>query len=94
MAQVFYKFVGDQIGKPYDKGAIVRLALGTAAKLLPERDWHNERAWFCFENCMGALAAAGIVNLPDGLPVSVVDGDSLMFAIAAIPAPSQWTVSV
>ncbi len=45
-----YKFWAQQIGKPYDYGALVGI--------LAHRDWRNPNKWFCSE-----LAAAGFAEV-------------------------------
>lgn len=44
----------DQIGKKYDlKGAI-------GLSINPDRDWSDERQWFCYEFAAGFLKASGM----------------------------------
>lgn len=47
----FYGFLNAQIGKPYDKTAIVAFALN--------RNWREDDSWFCSELVAAALEACG-----------------------------------
>jgi uncharacterized protein YycO len=57
----FYQFVFSQLGKPYDWKAIVSFGLG-------ERDWRSPNSWFCSELMVGALEAAGMLQIPNDMP--------------------------
>jgi hypothetical protein len=48
-----YKFLKEQLGKPYDKTAIWGFAAG--------RDWRDPKDWFCSELQAAAMEAAGII---------------------------------
>ena len=50
----FWAFIRAQMGKPYDKTAILGF--------LTERDWHDPKAWFCSELITAALEKAGIIR--------------------------------
>lgn len=50
----FYKFLGEQIGKPYDKTAIFAFVWN--------RDWRERDSWFCSELAAAALEAAGLIH--------------------------------
>lgn len=50
----FYDFLTAQIGKPYDRTAIVAFAV--------DRDWREDDSWFCSELQAAALEAAGILT--------------------------------
>jgi uncharacterized protein YycO len=50
----FYDFLGQQVGKPYDKLAVLGLGI--------DRDWRSDDKWFCSELVMAALEHAGIVG--------------------------------
>ena len=50
--ETFYDFLLAQVGKPYDKLAIVAFALN--------RDWRDDRAWYCAELDARALELAGL----------------------------------
>lgn len=52
----FYRFVVDQIGKPYDN-----LALWA---FLRNREWHREDAWTCSELPAAGLVRAGLLRMP------------------------------
>lgn len=47
----FYKFLRDQLGKPYDLTAVAGLAIG--------RDWRELDSWFCSELIAAALESCG-----------------------------------
>lgn len=51
MEDKFLDWLHDQIGKPYDKAAIVAFAVG--------RDWREPDSWFCSELVAAALEASG-----------------------------------
>ena len=51
---IFYAFLGSQIGKPYDVWAIVSF-------FFPSRDWQEFDAWDCSELLSTALAESGIL---------------------------------
>jgi hypothetical protein len=48
----FYRFLQEEIGKPYDKLAIVGFAIS--------RNWREEGAWFCSELVAAGLEASGV----------------------------------
>jgi uncharacterized protein YycO len=50
----FWKFLVDQIGKPYDKLAIIGFAV--------DRDWRKAGHWFCSELIAAALEHAGVIK--------------------------------
>lgn len=50
----FYRFIQDQLGKPYDKLAIFAFAIN--------RNWRDDDAWYCSELQTAALEEAGILN--------------------------------
>lgn len=47
----FYEFLNSQLGKPYDKTAILGFATG--------REWRDPDAWFCSELQAAALEVSG-----------------------------------
>lgn len=47
----FYSFLNDQIGKPYDWGAI--------AGIIAREDWDSDTKWYCSELIEAALKYAG-----------------------------------
>ena len=49
-------FAFEQVGKPYDYGAVLSFAWGAP--------WSERRKWFCSELCAAALAHAGIITVP------------------------------
>jgi hypothetical protein len=68
----FMGFLSAQLGKPYDRAAIVAFAVG--------RDWRDDRAWFCSELVVAALEQAGIIPELCVLPSCITPQD-LMLAI-------------
>jgi hypothetical protein len=48
---IFYNFLRDQLGKPYDTEAVLGLGVG--------RDWRNADSWFCSELIAAALEVCG-----------------------------------
>lgn len=52
--QLFYDFLHEQIGKPYDKLAILGFAVA--------RNWREEDSWFCSELQASALEHAGLCS--------------------------------
>jgi hypothetical protein len=58
----FWQFLQEQNGKPYDWRAILSFGLG-------ERDWREQDSWFCSELLCRALEVAGLLELPDDIPV-------------------------
>lgn len=50
---LFYRFLADQLGKPYDHLAIFAFFLN--------RNWRDEDAWICSELVAAALEYAGIM---------------------------------
>ena len=53
-ARIFYAFLDNQVGKPYDWRSIVGFYLPNF-----RRDWQRRDAWFCDELIAGALVACG-----------------------------------
>lgn len=56
MEKRFYDFLHAQIGKPYDRLAIVAFAVN--------RDWRERDQWFCSELVAAALEVCGWFPLP------------------------------
>jgi hypothetical protein len=54
--KAFYSFLFTQLGKPYDKTAIVAFAF--------HRDWQEEDSWFCSEMQAAALLASKFLPNP------------------------------
>lgn len=50
---IFYGFLGSQIGKPYDTWAIISF-------FFPSRDWQELDSWYCSELLGTAFAECGI----------------------------------
>jgi hypothetical protein len=76
---VFFKFLLAQDGKPYDWRAIVSFGLGS-------RDWREDDSWFCSELQARALEVAGLLKLPDDIPVWRITPRDLWVLIAGIGA--------
>lgn len=56
----FEKFMLDQVGKPYDVGAIVAMVI--------QRDWRDPNKWFCSELVAAALEACKLMpTLPEAM---------------------------
>lgn len=53
-AKVFYSFLNEQIGKPYDWRAVVDFAF--------DRNWRNPDAWFCDDLPAVGLEESKIIN--------------------------------
>jgi hypothetical protein len=73
--QVFYKFLTDQIGKPYDKRAIMGFIAG--------RDWREPDAWFCSELIAAALEYCHWFPYELCTPTNKVDPSGLLLAVSA-----------
>lgn len=54
-ARDFYRYLNDQVGKPYDKPAILGFVFG--------RDWRQEDSWFCSELVARALEVSLIMPM-------------------------------
>lgn len=67
-------FLESQIGKPYDKLAIVGFMIG--------RNWREEDAWFCSELSAKALEASGIFPHLELTPNKITPG-ALALAVSA-----------
>lgn len=74
----FTKFMFSQNGKPYDWRAIISFELGV-------RDWREEDSWFCSELCSRGLELAGLLRLPNDLPVWRLTPRDLYMSLAMIP---------
>jgi hypothetical protein len=73
----FYDFLAAQVGKPYDKMAVIGLGIG--------RDWRNPDKWFCSELSVCAKEAAKIIH-PISSPVSFISPrDDMMICEAMQP---------
>jgi hypothetical protein len=74
-ANAFYDFLNAQIGKPYDKIAILAFLIG--------RDWRDTSAWFCDELAASALETAGLIQ-PLAVPENKLTPGSLLLVLSAI----------
>lgn len=79
IASVFYGFLRQQLGKPYDVKAIIAFAL--------PRDWRDPRAWFCSELIAAALEQSCFFPHRLSSPANEVTPRDLMFAV------SPWSQS-
>jgi hypothetical protein len=75
---LYWDFLREQVGKPYDTLAIVAFAL--------DRDWRSTDAWFCDELVAAGLEHAGVVHklAPSVNRVDVRDLYLVVSAIATV----------
>jgi hypothetical protein len=76
--RAYWDFMKVQIGKPYDKLAIVAFAVN--------RDWRSTDAWFCDELVAAGLEHAGFVHklVPEINRLNVRDLNLVVSAIAQV----------
>lgn len=55
-----YKYALEQLGKPYDWGAI----LGLSSPFPVQRNWLDDRLWYCSELAVASLMQAGLPLFP------------------------------
>lgn len=79
-AEKFYKFLYDQLGKPYDHSAIWGFVSG--------REWRAADSWICSELQAAAMEASGIVQ-PLYLNANKITPTSLALLASGISG-SQW----
>jgi hypothetical protein len=70
----FLAFLKRQLGKPYDMKAIVAFTV--------ERDWRDERAWFCSELIARALEVSRFFPKDLSVGVNEVTPRDLMMAVS------------
>lgn len=75
-AKAFYRFLQDQIGKPYDQWGIAGFVAG--------RDWREPDSWFCSELQGAALEHAGIFRWRLAVETNKLTPDGLYLALSAI----------
>lgn len=75
VADAYYAFLMDQIGKPYDMTGIVGFAFG--------RDWRNPAAWFCSELAAAGLEECGYFEHKLIQPASKIAPDDLALLCSA-----------
>ena len=75
IADAYYSFLMDQIGKPYDMTGIVGFAVG--------RDWRNENAWFCSELAAAGLEECGFLKHQLIQPANKIAPDDLALLCSA-----------
>ena len=73
----FYEFLHQQLGKPYDKTAIVSFILN--------RNWREDDAWYCSELQTAALEAAGVIPELVSTPAKI-SPNALSLIVSAIGA--------
>ena len=77
---VFYDFLIHQIGKPYDKTAILGFIFG--------RDWREDDSWFCSELLMAGLEKAGVCERL-ALPVNKISPTTAAVVCSALGGVEQ-----
>ena len=70
----FLNFLEAQIGKPYDKTAIIAFAFG--------RDWRENDSWFCSELAAAALEECGWFPKPLANTVNEITPRDLLLAVS------------
>ncbi len=71
----FYRFIHAQIGKPYDKTAIIGFAAG--------RNWREDDSWFCSELAAAGLEQCGYFKWRLFSPANKVDPNGLIAICSA-----------
>ena len=77
-----YKWALTQVGKPYDYSAITGIAF--------DRDWHDEKKWFCSELVTVAFEKAGLPILstrPSACVYRITPRDLLLSRILVYLSP-------
>ena len=72
--KAFYDFLQAQLGKPYDKTAIIAFAF--------ERDWTAPDSWFCSELAAAALVYCGWFPKPFRFGVNEITPRDLLMAVS------------
>lgn len=75
---LFWEFLHEQNGKPYDWRAIISFGLG-------ERDWQEKDAWFCSELQTGAGVRANLWNWPTAAKLDRIDPSDAYLLFTTIP---------
>lgn len=73
--QIFYAFLGSQIGKPYDFWAVISF-------IFPSRDWQEFDHWDCSELLGTALAECGILPKQMAVKFSRITPRDLLLLIS------------
>lgn len=73
--KLYYDFVLSQVGKPYDRIAIIAFITGST--------WSEEDSWFCSELNTAALQYCGWLK-PLSVPPSKIDPDDLLLLLSAL----------
>lgn len=88
------QFARAQIGKQYDWGAIVWQVIGRLLLLLGfERNWQDDRKWFCFELREAVLRAAGLPTIVRSTSVVIRWSDCWQSPLGRLVVPPK-TVAV
>ncbi len=74
ITDAFYSFAVSQIGKPYDKTAIIGFAAG--------RDWREDDSWFCSEYAGRSLEVSNAFAFPFFAPASKITPNGLLLALS------------
>jgi hypothetical protein len=76
--ELYWEFMHEQDGKPYDWRAIVSFALG-------ERDWKEADSWFCSELVTAAGVAAVLWNWPAQAKLDRIDPSDAYLLYTTLP---------
>jgi hypothetical protein len=77
----YYAFVVSQVGKPYDKTAIIAFMVN--------RDWTAKDSWFCSELCGAAAVHAKLFSYRLAVKHNKIDPGDLLFVLSAITDVSK-----
>lgn len=78
---LFYDFLNEQIGKPYDHLAILAFFIN--------RDWRDGDAWYCSELIAAALEEATILTKTLFLPLNKITPVMLATLISQLPGAKR-----
>lgn len=85
MEHDFLAFLQAQVGKPYDRTALIGLAL--------DRDWHQADSWFCSELMAAALEECGYCPRLASLNSHISPRDLLLGLSFRVPIPNMAGVA-
>jgi len=78
VAAAYYAGLRGELGKPYDKAAIVGFAL--------DRDWRDPGEWICSELSTAKLEACGYFAFPLSAPANrITPADELLLVSSRVP---------
>lgn len=77
IANAYYDFVHEQLGKSYDETAIKAFVTG--------RNWAEDDSWFCSELCAAGLEKSGYLHMLSA-PVNKIAPDDLLLVLSALVA--------